>query len=133
MTILGNVSGVLPVVPGTVRTVRDTYWLEVDDWVELHQEIEKLEDEIDSLSKKLKKINNKLFAKNPKVELEEFRDFLAAEINKLDKKTDKDRLKQLSNLKSIVEHDINIDNLVEQDIDIKEKELNIDLKDYKKK
>ena len=105
----------------------------VDDWVELHQEIEKLEDEIDSLSKKLKKINNKLFAKNPKVELEEFRDFLAAEINKLDKKTDKDRLKQLSNLKSIVEHDINIDNLVEQDIDIKEKELNIDLKDYKKK
>ena len=102
----------------------------VDDWVELHQEIEKLEDEIDSLSKKLKKINNKLFAKNPKVELEEFRDFLAAEINKLDKKTDKDRLKQLSNLKSIVEHDINIENLVEQDIDIEEQGVNIDLKDY---
>jgi hypothetical protein len=30
-------------------------------------------------------------------------------------------------LKTLVEHDINIDNLVEQDIDIKEKELKIDL------
>ena len=105
----------------------------IDEWVELHQEIEKLETELDSQSLKLKKINNKLYAKNPKVELEEFRDFLAAEIKKLNKKTDKARIKQLSNLKTIVEHDINIDNLVEQDIDIKEKELNIDLKDYKKK
>ena len=105
----------------------------IDDWVELHQEIEKLEDELDTLSQKLKKINNKLYAKNPKVELEEFRDFLAEEIQKLNKKTDKDKIKQLSNLKTMVEHDINIDNLVEQDIDIKEKELNIDLKDYKKK
>lgn len=105
----------------------------IDEWVELHQEIEKLETELDSQSQKLKKINNKLYAKNPKVELEEFRDFLAEEIKKLDKKTDKARIKQLSNLKTIVEHDINIDNLVEQDIDIKEKELNIDLKDYKKK
>jgi hypothetical protein len=104
----------------------------IDDWVELHQEIEKLEDELDTLSQKLKKINNNLYAKNPKVELEEFRDFLAAEIKKLNKKTDKDRITQLSNLKTLVEHDINIDNLVEQDIDIKEKELNIDLKDYKK-
>lgn len=105
----------------------------IDEWVELHQEIEKLEDELDTLSRKLKKINNKLYAKNPKVELEEFRDFLTAEIKKLDKKADRDRIKQLSNLKTIVKHDINIDNLVEQDIDIKEKELNIDLKDYKKK
>ena len=87
---------------------------------------------MDTLSQKLKKINNNLYAKNPKVELEEFRDFLAAEIKKLNKKTDKDRITQLSNLKTLVEHDINIDNLVEQDIDIKEKELNIDLKDYKK-
>jgi len=105
----------------------------IDEWVELHQEIEKLEDELDTLSQKPKKINNKLYAKNPKVELEEFRDFLAEEIKILNKKTDKDKIKQLSNLKTIVEHDINIDNLVEQDIDIKEKELNIDLKDYKKK
>jgi hypothetical protein len=105
----------------------------IDDWVLLYQEIEKLEDELDSLSRKLKKINNKLYAKKPKVELEEFRDFLAKEIKKLNKKIDKDRIKQLFNLKTIVEHDINIDNLVEQDIDIKEKELNIDLKDYKKK
>ena len=105
----------------------------IDEWVELHGEIEKLEDELDSLSQKLKKINNKLYAKNPKVELEEFRDFLAGEIKKTDKKTDKDRFRQLSNLKTIVEHDINIDNLVEQDIDIQEKEINIDLKDYNKK
>ena len=105
----------------------------IDDWVELHQEIEKLEDELEVLAQKLKKINNKLYAKNPKVELEEFRDFLAAEIKKLDKKADKNRIKQLSNLKGIVEHDINIDNLVEQDIDIQEKGINIDLKDYKAK
>ena len=104
----------------------------IDEWVELHREIEKLEDELDRLSQKLKKLNNKLYAKNPKVELEEFRDYLAGEIKKLDKKTDKDRIKQLANLKTIVEHDINIDSLVEQDIDIKEKELDIDLKDYKK-
>jgi uncharacterized coiled-coil protein SlyX len=104
----------------------------IDDWVELHQEIEKLEDELDNLSQKLKKINNKLYAKNPKVELEEFSDYIAGEINKLDKKTDKIRVKQLTNLKTIVEHDINIDNLVEQDIDIKEKDVEIDMKDYKK-
>jgi hypothetical protein len=45
----------------------------------------------------------------------------------LDKKSDKVKITQLSNLKTLVEHDINIDNLVEQDIDIKEKELKIDL------
>lgn len=105
----------------------------IDEWIEVHQEIEKLEDELEILSKKLKKVNNKLYDKSSKMELEEFRDFLAGEIKKLDKKTDSDRVKQLSNLKSIVEHDINIDKLVEQDIDIQEKEIDIDLKDYKKK
>lgn len=105
----------------------------IDEWVELHGEIEKLEDKLDSLSQKLKKINNKLYAKNPKVKLEEFRDFLAVEIKKLDKKANRDKIKQLANLKTIVEHDINIDNLVEQDIDIQEKEIDIDLQDYKKK
>ena len=99
----------------------------IDEWVELHQEIETLEDELDSLSQKLKKINNKLYAKNAKMELEEFRDFLASEIKKLIKKSDKVRIAQLCNLKTLVEHDINIDNLVEQDIDIKEKEVKIDL------
>lgn len=99
----------------------------IDEWVELNQEIENLEDELDTLSQKLKKINNKLYAKNAKTELEEFRDFLAGEIKKLDKKSDKVKITQLSNLKTLVEHDINIDNLVEQDIDIKEKELKIDL------
>ena len=99
----------------------------IDEWVELNQEIEDLEDELDTLSQELKKINNKLYAKNAKMELEEFRDFLAGEIKKLDKKSDKVKITQLSNLKTLVEHDINIDNLVEQDIDIKEKELKIDL------
>ena len=103
----------------------------LDEWVEVHQEMEKLEDELETLSQKLKKINTRLFAKNPKNELEQFRDFLGAEIKKLDKKGDKGRIKQLSNLKGIVEHDINIDNLVEQDIDIEEKGIDIDLKDYK--
>ena len=105
----------------------------IEEWLELHQEVEKLEDELETLSKKLKKISNKLYAKNPKVELEDFRDFLAGEIKKLDKKSDKERIRQLMSLKAFVEHDINIENLVEQDIDIKEKELKIDLKDYKKK
>jgi predicted nuclease with TOPRIM domain len=104
----------------------------IDEWVELHQEIERLEDELDTLANKLKGINNKLYAKNSKEELEEFRDFLAGEIKKLDKKADKDKIKQVSSLKTIVEHDINIDTLVEQDIDIEEKGIDIDLKDYKK-
>jgi len=104
----------------------------LDEWVALHGEIEKLEDEFDRLARKLKNINNKLYAKNPKVDLEEFRDFLAEELKKLDKKTDKERVKQLSTLKTIVEHDINIDNLVEQDIDIEERAIDIDLKDYNK-
>lgn len=103
----------------------------IDEWIELHQEVEKLEVALDALSLKLKKINNKLYAKNPKMELEEFREFLAGEIQKPDNKKDKERIRQLSYLKTIVEHDINIDNLVEQDIDIEEKGLNIDLKDYK--
>ena len=66
------------------------------------------------------------------MDLEEFRDFLAAEIKKLDATTDRERKKQLSTLKGIIEHDINIDNLVEQDIDIEEKGIDIDLADYKK-
>jgi len=105
----------------------------IDEWIEIHQEIEKLEDELESLAKKRKKISNKLYDKNSKPELEEFRDFLAGEIKKLDKKADKDRVRQLSSMKTIVEHDINIDTLVEQDIDIEEKGVDIDLKDYKKK
>ncbi|MFC1826530.1 hypothetical protein ACFLZQ_01175 [Thermodesulfobacteriota bacterium] len=103
----------------------------IDDWIELHQEIEILEAALDTLSEKLKKINNKLFTKKPKVELEEFRDFLAEEIKGLDKKSNKNKIKQLSSLKTIVEHDINIENLVEQEIDIQEKGIKIDLKDYK--
>ena len=103
----------------------------IDDWVGLHQEIEKMEAELESLSLKLKSINNRLFAKNPKLELEEFRDFLAKEIKELGKESDEDRIRQLTNLKTIVEHDITIENLVELDIDIEEQGVNIDLKDYK--
>ena len=105
----------------------------IDDWVELHQKIETMEAELESLSLKLKSINNRLFAKNPKLELEEFRDFLTKEIQALDKERDEDRIRQLSNLKTIVEHDITIENLVEQDIDIEESGVNIDLEDYKEK
>ena len=103
----------------------------IDDWVELHLEIEKQEVELDTLSQKLKKINIRLYAKKNKAELEEFRDFLADEIMKLDKESGRIKLKQLTNLKSIVEHDINIENIVEQDIDIEEQAVQIDLKDYK--
>lgn len=103
----------------------------IDDWVELHQEIETMEAELETLSLKLKSINNRLFAKNPKLELEEFRDYLTKEINELGKEGDKDRIKQLTNLRTIVEHDITIENLVEQDIDIEEQGVNIDLQDYK--
>jgi hypothetical protein len=102
----------------------------IDDWAELHQEIEKLETDLETFSQKLKKINIRLYAKKNKVELEEFRDFLTEEIERLNDVSDKDKIKQLINLKSIVEHDINIENLVEQDIDIEEQEINIDLKDY---
>jgi hypothetical protein len=103
----------------------------IDDWVELHQEIETMEAELEALSLKLKSINNRLFAKNPKLELEEFRDYLTKEINELDKEGDKVRIKQLMNLRTIVEHDITIENLVEQDIDIEEQGVKIDLQDYK--
>lgn len=102
----------------------------IDEWIALHHEIEVLEEELNSRATELKKISNKLYNKNSKAELEEFRDFLAAEINKLDRAAEKDRVKQLTNLKIIVEHDINIEELVEQDIDIEEKGMNIDLKDY---
>ena len=103
----------------------------IDDWVALHREIEKQEEELETLSQKLKTINIRLYAKKQKVELEEFRDYLAEEIKRLNEKSEKDKIKQLTNLKTIVEHDINIENLVEQDIDIEEQGVNIDLKDYK--
>ena len=104
----------------------------IDEWSGLHQEIERLEAELETFSQKLKMINSRLYAKKNKAELEEFRDCLAGEFKKLNEKNDKDKIRQLSNLKTIVEHDINIENLVEQDIDIEEQGINIDLKDFKK-
>jgi hypothetical protein len=103
----------------------------IDDWVALHREIEEQEAELETLSQKLKTIDIRLYAKKQKVELEEFRDYLAEEIKRLNEKSDKDKIKQLTNLKTVVEHDINIENLVEQDIDIEERGVNIDLEDYK--
>ncbi|MFW9823646.1 MAG: ABC transporter substrate-binding protein [Candidatus Thorarchaeota archaeon] len=35
MTILGNISGVLPSADSNVRTARDTYWMQVADWEDL--------------------------------------------------------------------------------------------------
>ena len=103
----------------------------IDDWVALHREIEEQEAELETLSQKLKTIDIRLYAKKQKVELEEFRDYLAEEIKRLNEKSDKDKIKQLTNLKTVVEHDINIENLVEQDIDIEERGVNINLEDYK--
>jgi hypothetical protein len=103
----------------------------IDDWGALHREIEEREAELETLSQKLKTIDIRLYAKKQKVELEEFRDYLAEEIKILNEKSDKDKIKQLTNLKTVVEHDINIENLVEQDIDIEERGVNIDLEDYK--
>ncbi|MBY8986696.1 MAG: hypothetical protein KGD65_16605, partial [Candidatus Lokiarchaeota archaeon] len=34
MRIIGNISGITPVIDSNMRTVRDTYWLEVDDYAE---------------------------------------------------------------------------------------------------
>ena len=102
----------------------------INDWIELHQEIDEREKEIKNLIKKLRKISGRLYDKNSKAELEGFRDSLAKTLKKLDKKADRERIKQLRDLKSIVEHDINIETLVEQDIDIEEKGVKIDLRDY---
>ena len=102
----------------------------IDEWIEFHKELEKRENEIKTLTGKLKQISSKLYDKSSKVELEEFRDSLAGEIEKLDKEADKDRIIQLKDLISIVQHDINIETLVEQDIDIEEQAVQIDLKDY---
>ena len=102
----------------------------IDEWIEFRKEIEKHEDEIKSLTGKLKKISSKLYDKSSKVELEDFRDSLAVEIEKLDREADKDRIKQLKDLRSIVQHDINIEALVEQDIDIEEQAVQIDLREY---
>ena len=102
----------------------------IDEWIGFRKEIEKREDEIKSLTGKLKQISSKLYDKSSKVELEEFRDSLAAEIKKLDEEAEKDRIIQLKDLISIVQHDINIETLVEQDIDIEELAVQIDLKDY---
>ena len=102
----------------------------IDEWVDLHKEIEKLEDVITSLTGKLKEISSNLYDKGSKEELTEFRDSLSSEIEKLDDVSDEERISQLRSLKAIVEHDINIEKLVEQDIDIEEKGLKIDLRDY---
>lgn len=102
----------------------------INNWIELHSQIEKKEDEIKNLTGELKKISSKLYDNSSKAELEELLVSLVDVISKLDNDAEKDRIKELKNLKSIVEHDINIESLVEQDIDIEEKGIKIDLKDF---
>jgi predicted nuclease with TOPRIM domain len=103
----------------------------LDDWIALHREIEKLEAELDTLADKLKKVSRRLYAGKSRAMLEEFSAFLDNEIKKLDRKKDRERINQLKSLQKLVAHDIYIDTLVEQDIDIEEQGTDIDLADYR--
>lgn len=102
----------------------------LDDWIALHREIERQEAELDILSDKLKKISRRLYVGKSRAKLEDFSAFLGSEIKKLAKKKDRERIRQLKSLQKLVAHDIYIDTLVEQDIDIEEQGSNIDLGDY---
>ena len=103
----------------------------LDDWVALHREIERQEAELDTLADKLKKVSRRLYAGKSRARLEEFSEFLGGEIKKLDRKKDRERILQLKSLQKLVAHDIYIDTLVEQDIDIEEQGTDIDLGDYR--
>ena len=103
----------------------------LDDWIALHQEIERQAAEMDTLADKLKKVSRRLYAGKSKARLEEFSAFLEGEIKKLNKKKDRERMRQLKSLQKLVAHDIYIDTLVEQDIDIEEQGADIDLDDYR--
>jgi uncharacterized coiled-coil protein SlyX len=102
----------------------------LDEWIALHREIEGLEAALNILAGKLKKVNSKLYAGQSKERLVELSAFLGREVKKLDRKKDGDRIHQLKNLQKLIDHDINIDTLVEQDIDIEEQGTDIDLEEY---
>ena len=104
----------------------------INDWVGLQQEINVLETQLNNLTQKMMQINNSLYDKKSKEELEELSSHLSNELKKLNKTTDKEKKNCLSFLNSLIEHDINFDTLVEQEINIKEREIKIDLEDYDK-
>jgi len=113
-------------------TVTDKDISLIDDWVGLQQEINVLETQLNALTQKMMQLSNALYAKKYKEELEELRNHLANEVKALNKKTDKEKKNCLSFVHSLIEHDINFDTLVEQEIDIKERDIKIDLDDYNK-
>jgi predicted nuclease with TOPRIM domain len=118
-------------ITGWKMTMTDKELKLLDDWIALHREIEKLEAELDTLADKLKKVSRRLYAGKSRAMLEEFSAFLDSEIKKLDRKKDRERINQLKSLQKLVAHDIYIDTLVEQDIDIEEQGTDIDLADYR--
>jgi cell division septum initiation protein DivIVA len=113
-------------------TVMDKDISLIDDWVDLQQEINVLEAQLNSLTQKMMQLSNALYAKKSKEELEELRNYLANELKTLNKNADQEKKNCLSFLHSLIEHDINLDTLVEQEIDIKERDIKIDLDDYNK-
>jgi uncharacterized protein (DUF2225 family) len=104
----------------------------IDEWMVLQLEINEIETQLNKLTQKMVQLSNALYAKKSKEELEELRSHLNNELKTLNKDTDKERVNCLSFLSSLIEHDINFDTLVEQEIDIRERDIKIDLDDFKK-
>ena len=104
----------------------------IEEWVDLQQEINGIEAQLNTLTQKMMQLSNALYDKKSTEELEELRIHLTSELKMLDKDRDHERKNCLSFLNSLIEHDINFDTLVEQEIDIKEREIKIDLDDYNK-
>lgn len=102
----------------------------IDDWVVLQQEINTLEAQLNTLTQKMMQLSNSLYARKSKEELEVLRNYLTNELKTLNQDTDMEKRNCLSFLNSLIEHDINFDTLVEQEIDIKERDIKIDLNDY---
>ncbi len=104
----------------------------IEEWVVLQQEINEIEEQLNLLTQKMMQMSNALYAKKSTEELEELRIHLTSELKTLDKDLDRPRKNCLSFLNSLIEHDINFDTLVEQEIDLQEREIKIDLNDYNK-
>ncbi len=104
----------------------------IEEWVDLQQEINAIEAQLNTLTQQMMQLSNALYDKRSTKELEELRIHLTSELKTLDKNRDRERKNCLSFLNSLIEHDINFDTLVEQEIDIKEREIKIDLNDYNK-
>jgi uncharacterized coiled-coil protein SlyX len=102
----------------------------IDDWVVLQQEINTLEAQLNTLTQKMMQLSNSLYARKSKEDLEALRNYLTNELKTLNQDTEIEKRNCLSFLNSLIEHDINFDTLVEQEIDIKERDIKIDLNDY---